>query len=453
MPGGGGEVRSYFLAQAAAKLFDITLVSLGGSNAEYRVSDELTSTCSQVIQPLSNESTPRDTQVTGRFAAWQRTLQALVLPWKNDWQNYLSLLMQYGLPGTSTPKMLLRTVVRSELQLLSSATHMPPINCLLFNGAWKKVSTIAEAVARKPFDVVWVENVLVWPYAAKLLNIIPNARPFVVCSGHNLEHQVFERQAETACDNASRWFYKQQAKLMKRMEVTAWQSSSLILQCSESDASTTRQIVPKKPVIVVPNGVDEDYFTKSTSSQRAPLPQLVFTAGFGYYPNLEGLRWFLHQIFPLVRQARPDVRFVFAGAGAAEAAKALGQLPEGVSFLSDPPDIRPVFESGHVFVVPLLSGGGSRLKILEAISMQVPVVSTTLGAEGIPYSHGQHLLLADQPTVFAEHVLQLLSQPSLAKHLTQNATDFIRNRFTWKTISNKAQTEIQQALAKVSQLE
>jgi glycosyltransferase involved in cell wall biosynthesis len=125
----------------------------------------------------------------------------------------------------------------------------------------------------------------------------------------------------------------------------------------------------------------------------------------------------------------------------------MSPLPAGVQYISDPPDIRPTFESGLVFVVPLLSGGGSRLKILEAMSMQLPVVSTTLGAEGVPYIDGVHLLLADQPADFAAAVLRLLAEPDLRTKMVHAALQFVHNGYSWAALCGRLEETI---LAKLS---
>jgi glycosyltransferase involved in cell wall biosynthesis len=196
----------------------------------------------------------------------------------------------------------------------------------------------------------------------------------------------------------------------------------------------------------MPNGVDTDYFRRRSTLPTEPSPTLVLTAGFGYVPNLEGLQWFLRDVFPLVQQKVPEVSFLFAGSCAAAAAHVCAPLPKGVRYVSDPADIRPAFECGWVYVVPLLSGGGSRLKILEAMAMQVPVVSTTLGAEGIPYRSGQDLLLADGAEEFANAVLRLLQQANLRREIVDSAAGFVLDGFTWDRLCRGVESEIERAL-------
>jgi glycosyltransferase involved in cell wall biosynthesis len=369
------------------------------------------------------------------------------MPWLNNWQSFLPYLVQYGVPGADNDKPLIRSLIRAEMRLISLGLPMPPLSSLLLSESWKQIREEVEAIANRHFDVVWIENTLAWPYAANLIKLLKNQNPFIICSSQNVEHFVLLRQAINSRDRLSRQFLNNQVRLMKRMEHAAWRKSSLIIQCSDNDAAVTKKTVPQKPVIVIPNGVDQNYFCPNPEIRRDLRPLLVFTAGFGYAPNQEGLTWFLSNVYPKIRRSIKEVRFLFAGSNAKDFATLFGQLPEGVEFLSDPSDMRPVFQRGHVYVAPLLSGGGSRLKILEAISMQIPVVSTSLGAEGIPYDHGRHLLLADSSDEFAECVITLLSDEKLRIRLTNDALDFINNRFTWAKLCDDAESLILRSIA------
>lgn len=449
-PGGGGEVRSHFLALAATELFDVTLISLGGSDAAGRVPPAVAARCQKVIEP---DNVSRQDQIQnspwrpGRLAAWARLLRTLVCPWRRHWTEFLALQLQYVAPSATADRRLLRWIVRTELHLLSLVSAMPPLTSLLFSAAWERVRERAEAAATEPFDVIWVEHTLVWPFARRLLQLQSAGRPVVICSGHNIEHQVLLRQAQQAQRGIGRWYLERQTMMMKRMEFAAWRSASLIIQCSQADARVTKQQIAQVDVLEMPNGVDPQYFTRTSPRAGGDTPVLVLTAGFGYGPNAEGLRWFLNCVYPLIQAARPDVRFLFAGSAAAAAAASMSPLPAGVQYISDPPDIRPTFESGLVFVVPLLSGGGSRLKILEAMSMQLPVVSTTLGAEGVPYIDGVHLLLADQPADFAAAVLRLLAEPDLRTKMVHAALQFVHNGYSWAALCGRLEETI---LAKLS---
>ena len=132
---------------------------------------------------------------------------------------------------------------------------------------------------------------------------------------------------------------------------------------------------------------------------------------------------------------KPEVKFVFAGSQAKQAKRDLSIDDEAIECVSDPADIRPCFQAAWVFVVPLLVGGGTRLKILEAMSMGVPVVSTSVGAEGLGAENGMHLLIADTPQEFADAVVRLLNDSALQSRMKTVAAEWVRTRYSWESLS------------------
>lgn len=447
MPGGGGEIRSYFLTLMAARMFDVTLISLGGSDGRGRVPAEVRARCSRVIEPEEVPvRVPRAPSKGGRLIRWSAFVSTLIRPAENDWNDYLGLLLQYGQSTAMGRKRWICLLLQWHFRCLSLFASMPPVTSLLFRESWLKVRDVAiAAAASQRFDVIWVEHSLVWPYASQMVSQAARANPAVICSGHNIEWHLLARQASNAGERAARWFYQGQARLMRRMELSAWRRADLNLQCSPADATFVAQSVTS-PVIMISNGVNVDYFQRRSGAAAVDSSLVVFTAGFGYAPNQEALFWFLQRVLPLVHARRPETRFLFAGSQANQAASMAGLSATGanggVEWISDPADIRPCFERACVYVVPILSGGGSRLKILEAMAMQVPVVSTSVGAEGVPYRSGEHLLLADTEESFAEAVLRLLEDAELRQRLSTAARLFVESNYRWEILCDRAESQM-----------
>ncbi|MBU4035656.1 MAG: glycosyltransferase, partial [Proteobacteria bacterium] len=139
-------------------------------------------------------------------------------------------------------------------------------------------------------------------------------------------------------------------------------------------------------------------------------------------------------ILPLIRQEYPEIRFSIVGKNPPYA---IQNLAEGrIVVTGIVPDVRPYFARARVVVVPLLVGGGTRLKILESMAMGRPIVSTTLGAEGISARHGEHLMLADEPAVFAKNVVELINNPEKSQAMGQTARKFVKQHFDWTSITN-----------------
>ena len=453
MPGGGGEVRSYFLVRTAAEVFDLTVLNIGGMQGNGVVPDELRRLCSRVIEPVS-EPELADTNAGRpkcRRAKWANFLLTLAMPWRSNYRYFLPLMLQHvggsiASPGTAG------ILTRLAAAVWGSCCRIPPVTCFLFDRSWRKIRSSAIEIAEaKQFDVFWIEHTLAWPFAEQLLDCSGLRDAACICSGHNVEFVVSRRQAERESSSYGRRWQRLQARLMQRMETRAWRRSRVVLQCSEGDAMLTRSQAPGASVHCVPNGVDGRYFQPAIRPRLSAVPTLLFTAGFGYGPNSEAVEWFLRHVFPKIRRIVADVRLLLAGSeadGLHEALKKKGDISlDAVDWDSGPADIRPCFDRGWVYVVPLQCGGGSRLKILEAMSMRVPVVSTTVGAEGVPYIDGTHLLLADTPDDFVEQVVDLLRTPDRRAALTEAAAEFVKLNYDWAGICSRAKEILQREFA------
>lgn len=450
MPGMGGEVRSYYLLQAATEVFDVTLVCLGGPDGSGVVQPDLAARCVRVLQPAD---LPLDVSGgahrPGRLRSWWNLLNTLLFPRRDNWRHFLTLLLQYR-PGTLAPgsgrgKHLISCVIGWEFSVLSRFCSIPPITCFMFDRQVRRMlSSVKKVTEDEVFDVLWVEHSLAWPAARQFASLLRTSEIPVICSGHNVEYLVCERMASSSQLPGDRWFHQQQAVLMHRMERELYRRSALIFQCSKIDVDITARETTTATLSVIGNGVNGTYFRDDGKIQPDSVPLIVFTAGFGYGPNRDALIWFLDRVFPLVQKSLPGVRFLFAGAQAGELAAVAEPFGDAVEVVSSPVDIRPCFQRATVYVVPLQSGGGTRLKILEAMSMRRAVVSTTVGAEGVDYEHGRHLLLADAPEEFAACVIDLLQNVEKRRELTENAAGFVREFYEWDSLAKSAAAVLQQ---------
>jgi glycosyltransferase involved in cell wall biosynthesis len=202
---------------------------------------------------------------------------------------------------------------------------------------------------------------------------------------------------------------------------------------SERDAALLRAMSPAARVHVVPNGVDGEWFAPLGECRAAE--ELLFFGSLSYGPNVEGLAWFCQQILPRVQQSRPGVSLEIVGFNPVPGVAALGELP-GVKVTGFVPDIRTRLWSAALSVVPLRSGGGTRLKVLEALAAGCPVVSTSLGAEGLSLKDEEHLLLADTPDEFARDVLRLLASPGLRRRVAEAGRKAVAQNYDWRQIAS-----------------
>jgi polysaccharide biosynthesis protein PslH len=183
-----------------------------------------------------------------------------------------------------------------------------------------------------------------------------------------------------------------------------------------------------RPVVVIPNCVDVGSYAQVTT-ERQPA-RLIYTGSFGYYVNYDAVRWYLGEVQPLVEAAVPETEIIITGDH-----KGLPLPPANKMTLTGfVDDVRPYIASATISLAPILTGGGTRLKILEAMALHTPVVSTSKGAEGLDVEPGYHLLLADTPAEFAAAIISLLRDPARAHYLAANAYKLVATRYDWKTI-------------------
>ncbi len=295
---------------------------------------------------------------------------------------------------------------------------------------------LADWLVREPFDVVHVEGIELAPY----LNIVEAARPrpFVVFDDHNCEYLLQQRTCLTDLRAPTRWFGAAysfvQWRRLRRYEAQVCRRADRVLAVSAADAAALRKLVPGLDVTIVPNGIDTQTYTPAPSYPHAPT--LVFTGTMDFRPNVDAVLWFARKVLPRVRAEVPEARFVVVGQRPHRRLDGLRGDP-AVTLTGWVEDVRPYIAGAAVYVAPLRMGGGTRLKLLEAMAMGRPVVATRLGAEGYPVTDGRELLLADTPADFAAAVVALLRAPEQEgrrAELGQIARSFVEQRYDWRVI-------------------
>jgi len=265
---------------------------------------------------------------------------------------------------------------------------------------------------------------------------------------HNVEAEIWRRHAETARNLVTRAALDRQRLRMLRFEREALERFDLVLAVSGADAQTFERLYPgalKAPVHVVQTGVDTGYFAPVTG--KALRTHMVFTGSMDWLPNEDGMTYFCRDILPRVRQIEPDATLSIVGRAPTPAVKKLAELA-GVEVTGRVDDVRPFIARGAVYVVPLRIGGGTRLKIFEAMSMAKAVVSTTVGAEGLPVSHGRDIEIADEPSRFARAVVHLMRDDEARRGMEAAARRLVVERYDWSAVA----LDFENALLKVAGL-
>lgn len=259
---------------------------------------------------------------------------------------------------------------------------------------------------------------------------------------HNVETVIWRRRAEQA-SGVSALYLRLQAERMFAYERKICQEAGFVLAVSEQDARTMQDLFGIKRLATVPTGVDIDYFTPRESPPRQT--DLVFVGSMDWAPNVDGIQFFVERVLPLIRRRKPGCSLVVAGRSPSNEMLALAREDPRIQMTGTVPDVRPYLWSSAVSIVPLRVGGGTRLKIYEAMAARTPVVSTTVGAEGLPVRHGEHLLLADEPQAFADACLTLLEDEDRRGALTERAWRFVSDSFSWDRVAREFEALLEQA--------
>ena len=262
---------------------------------------------------------------------------------------------------------------------------------------------MTEIIRDEAPDVVLLESLYMVPYVPALRAA---TRAPVVLRSLNVEHEIWKGLAKGEPRLARKLYLDLLERRLRAFEVATLNDVDAILPVTPEDAATFRRLGASVPVHVAPVGVDSGGFP-DRSGQGDPRT-LVFLGSLDWRPNLEAVRWFLQTVWPLVRQSCPEARFHLGGSNPPPGLPVPAR-EEGVRFLGRVEDAQAFLASGAAMVVPLLSGGGLRVKILEAMALGIPVVSTRLGAAGIGARDGEEILLADQPDRLARACAVLLS--------------------------------------------
>jgi len=282
------------------------------------------------------------------------------------------------------------------------------------------------------FDLVQIEFTMMWQYA-DLFQGTP-----VTLDAHNIEYKNVQQIGSSVTSLLWRQMYRLEEIRLKAVEKRAWQQSALCFAVSDRERDEIASFVGDRAnVVTATNGVDPERFAFSPKGRAGK--RILFLGGMDYSPNLDAARYFLNEVFPIIRREEPEAILMLVG-------RELGRLGNdalqpGVECHESVPEVLPWFYAADLLAVPLRQGAGTRIKVLEAMAAGLPVVTTSKGCEGIAVENGRELLIADVPDKFAAAALSLMRSSQLMDRLTRNARNLVVERYTWeraaKTISEQ----------------
>jgi len=288
---------------------------------------------------------------------------------------------------------------------------------------------VAQEVARGAYDVV------VCDFLAPAVNVPRDLNCATVLFQHNVEAMIWKRHHEVQTNAAKKAYLFRQWRKMVEFEAAACPRFDCVVAVSREDREMMEREYHVKNVYDVPTGVDTDFFRPSGERKRQPH-NLVFTGSMDWLPNEDAIRYFTEQIMPRIRQSMPDVTLTVVGRDPYPGLVELSKRDSSVMVTGRVEDVRPYMDEAAVYIVPLRIGGGTRLKIYEAMAMEKAIVSTSIGAEGLPVSNGSEIVLADDPESFAEATVKLLQNEDMAHEIGQRAAAKVRREFGWDIVAD-----------------
>lgn len=293
-------------------------------------------------------------------------------------------------------------------------------------------NTAAEDIARleqsRHFDLV----------VADFLSMTPNILAAgidpdkIVVFQHNVESQIWKRHFESAGNLALKAYMYLQWRRYDRFERIMCASFKGVIAVSEDDANRFQKEFQLKNILGhVPTGVDVGFFSEMGYQ---PEPRhIVFLGSMDWMPNIDGIAEFVRTVYPRIKSRCPSVKLTIIGRNPAPAVLQLQSEDSSIHVTGTVDDVRPYMSRAAVSIVPLRVGGGTRIKIFEAMAMGIPVVSSTIGAEGLPVHDGKNIFIADDPETFAEHVVSLFNKPEVAASMGLAGKQMVTEKFSWQT--------------------
>jgi len=259
----------------------------------------------------------------------------------------------------------------------------------------------------------------------------------VVLFAHNVEHMIWKRLATVEPRVWRRALLEVEWRKMRRCEARACTQAAVTIAVSDVDRALLTTAAPGARVFTVPTGVDTSYFAPD-GVPESPA-RLVFIGSMDWYPNEDAMMFFIGEILPVIRRAVPGVELAVVGRDPSARLRAVGEAA-GVRITGTVEDVRPWIADAAIYLVPLRVGGGTRLKIFEGLAMGKAVVSTTVGAEGLPLVDGIHFVRADGPAEFARAVVSLLRDPDRRQALGRAGRHLVDARYSWATVAREFET-------------
>lgn len=290
---------------------------------------------------------------------------------------------------------------------------------------------LATLLQQNSFDVIHLEGLYLCPYIDTIRQYAPKA--LLALRSHNVEFEIWERLAASARNPLKKRYLQLLARRMRHYEVQQLNRPDVLVPITDKDAAFFKQLGSTRPMHTCLTGIDIQQFV--IDNTQTDYPSVFHLGAMDWLPNQEGIDWFLREVWGLVLERFPEVQCYLAGRNMSEGF--LRAAFPNVHILGAVPDSKAFLSSKAIGIVPLLSGSGMRIKLVEAMAMGKTMVSTSVGAEGINARNGQDFLIADTPQAFADAICQCLQNRNMFEEIGRNARRFAEQHFDYQNIAKE----------------
>ncbi len=308
--------------------------------------------------------------------------------------------------------------------LLSTCYPLPFSTLAHKSGAFKE--RMKNIIDSESIDIVHFDTIGLAPYM-RYSSGLPT-----VMTHHNIESMLMLRRSIAEKSLLSKFYLKIQARRLKKYESKQSPKFNINVVMSEIDQVELKRLAPDTDTVVVPNGVDIEYFTMRDDEQE---PAVIYTGGMNMFANRDAVMYFIEHMWPLIRERRSDATFYIIGQSPSEDLLRLAETDKSLRVMGYVDDIRPIVSRSSVYIVPLRVGGGTRLKVLDSLAQGKAVVSTSIGCEGIAVEDGLNIEIEDDDRDFAARVVELINDRGRRKSLGSQARSLIETHYSWESVS------------------
>lgn len=282
---------------------------------------------------------------------------------------------------------------------------------------------LIELLSKNQYDIIQLESIFSAVYIP-VIKKFTNAK--IILSAHNIEHHIWERLNQNEKNFLKKWYLNIQTNRLKVYEEDVFKQADGITAVTEIDKQYILSVSPHKPAVVTPNGMNLNLF-ETIPFEQQNLNTVFFLGSLDWMPNQQGVIWFLDNVWSKVLQQKPELKLIIAGKKIPEWIK--NRNDKNTVYYSDVPNVKELYHQYAIMIVPLLAGSGIRVKIIEGMAYGKCIVSTSIGAEGVPYTHQKNIWIADTPEDFANTIVHLVENPGAVKSTQQQARLLAENTY------------------------